>query len=197
MTFIEKKFEIPALDGISQKTVDEHLKLYAGYVKHANLIQEKLKELYKDQPANVYVIGELHRRFGFEFDGMRNHELYFDQLQGSASPLSSDSALAQKISATWGSVETWMIEFKSLCLTRGIGWSILHYDKNTDTLINSWIEEQHLGHLAGVDIVYALDMWEHSYMLDYVPSEKKNYVESFIKNTNFSVLEKRFEALQS
>ncbi|TAK57336.1 superoxide dismutase, partial [Patescibacteria group bacterium] len=69
--FTETKFTIPALKGISTKTVEEHLKLYAGYVKNSNLILEKIDELAKEADKNAYALGELQRRFGFEFDGMR------------------------------------------------------------------------------------------------------------------------------
>ena len=72
--FIEKKFEIPELAGISQKNIEEHLKLYAGYVKHANLIQYKIEELKGQEGESVYIMSELRRRFGFEFGGMKNHE---------------------------------------------------------------------------------------------------------------------------
>lgn len=197
MTFVEKTFEIGELPGISTKTIEEHLKLYAGYVKHANLIQDKLRELYVDQVTNAYTIGELQRRFAFEFDGMRNHELYFDQLVGGATQANPESALVKAIVATWGSLDNWMTQIKSLAMTRGIGWAVLHFDTTTGKLLNSWIEEQHLGHLTGVGIVLALDMWEHSYMLDYVPSEKKKYVETFFANLNFSVLERRFDSLSA
>ncbi|MDD4989431.1 MAG: hypothetical protein PHV42_03325, partial [Candidatus Pacebacteria bacterium] len=69
--FEEQKFTIPALKGISEKTITEHLKLYAGYVKNANLILEKIGEYMADSEKNAYVLGELQRRFSFEFDGMR------------------------------------------------------------------------------------------------------------------------------
>lgn len=192
MTFIEKKFSIGELHGISQKTIDEHLKLYTGYVKHSNLIVDKVNELSADTEKNAYTIGELQRRFGFEFDGMRNHEYYFEQIEGGAVVSDSNSQLAQKIVAEWGSFDAWLSRFKTHAMTRGIGWAILYYDPTTDRLLNSWVDEQHLGHLTGLQVILALDMWEHSYMLDYVPSEKKKYVESFFANLNWTCVEKRF-----
>ena len=195
MNFTEKVFNIPELSGISKKTIEEHLKLYSGYVKSANLIQEKIDELRKsddDIVKNTYLISELQRRFSFEFDGMRNHEYYFEQLEGGPKPLNSESLLATKISESWGSVDNWLKRFKEIAMTRGVGWAVLYFDKKTKSLNHSWIEEQHLGHLTGLDVILALDMWEHSYMLDYVPSEKKKYVEAFFDNLNYSVLEGRF-----
>lgn len=192
MTFTEKKFDIPELQGISTRSIEEHLKLYAGYVKHANLIETKIVELQKDFDNNAYIIGELKRRLGFEFDGMRNHEYYFDQFVGGATEMDSSSALASKISNDFGSTDAWLESFKKLAMTRGVGWAILYYDKVSDKLVQTWVEEQQVGHLVGLDVILALDMWEHSYMLDCPPSEKKTYVEAFFKNLNWSVVESRY-----
>lgn len=194
-TYTETKFNIPELSGISAKTIEEHLKLYAGYVKHANLILQKIAELSttpEDATANTYTIGELRRRFGFEFGGLRNHECYFHQLEGGATELNADSKLKTKITEQWGSFDAWLTEFKQLAMTRGIGWAFLYQDNTTGNLLNTWVGEQHDGHLIGLTPILALDMWEHSYMLDVLPSEKKSYVESFFKNLNWSVVEGRF-----
>lgn len=192
----EKTFSIPELSGISAKTIEEHKKLYAGYVKHANLIKTKIEELKQDSEKNAFVLGELQRRFGFEFDGMRNHEYYFKSLEGGAKPLAEGSALKAAIEKTFGSFEAWLSEFKALALTRGIGWALMYYDPHYKTLTHAWIEEQHLGHLNGLQYVLGLDMWEHSYMLDYVPSEKKKYVEAFFANLNWDVIEENFKNAQ-
>lgn len=190
--FTPKQFNISDIDGISKKTVEEHLKLYEGYVKNANLIQEKLAEYRQNPETNSYAISELNRRFAFEFNGMRNHEYYFEQLEGGSRQMSMESSLAKKIEEQWGSTEKWLEEFKLLCLTRGIGWAVLWYDPLTDQLINSWVDEQHLGHLNGLTFIYGIDMWEHSYLMDYTPAEKKKYVESYIMATNQEVCAARF-----
>ncbi|MDB5204272.1 MAG: manganese/iron superoxide dismutase-like protein superoxide dismutase, Fe-Mn family [Candidatus Taylorbacteria bacterium] len=190
--FQAKQFTIPEINGISAKTIEEHLKLYAGYVKHANLIQGKLNEYKSDVEKNAYVIGELNRRFAFEFDGMRNHEYYFEQLEGGQKD-SMDSELTKKMIADFGSVDAWLTEFKTLCMTRGIGWAVLWYDKVTDKLINAWVDEQHLGQLNGLAFIYGVDMWEHSYLMDYTPADKKKYVESYLMATNQEVSAKRFD----
>lgn len=192
MTYETKTFSLPKLAGISQKNTEEHLKLYAGYVKHANLILEKIKVLSQNEEENVYLIGELRRRFGFEFCGMRNHEYYFSQFEGSAQAIDTESDLYKKISEMWGSFENWQKEFTTLALTRGIGWAMLYRDRATGNLLHAWVDEQHLGQLATCDIILALDMWEHAFVYDYPTSEKKKYVEAFFKNLNWSVVEKRF-----
>ena len=191
-TFIEQKFNIGELIGISQDSIAEHLKLYSGYVKHSNLIISKINELKNDLENNSYAIGELQRRFGFEFCGMRNHEYYFRSLEGGAKELSKESNLYKKIEEEWDSYENWLSSFKTLALTRGIGWAMLYYDKETSRLLNTWVDEQHLGQLTGLKPILALDMWEHSFVADYKPSGKKNYVEDFFKNLNWSVVESNF-----
>src|SRR3989338_5294372 len=107
MSFIEQKFNIPELKGISKRNIEEHLKLYAGYVKHENLVLEKIEELKEDAEKNAYALGEVMRRFGFEYNGMRNHEVYFRSLEGGAKPLTTSGLLAQAIAENWGSVELW------------------------------------------------------------------------------------------
>jgi Fe-Mn family superoxide dismutase len=193
-TFTPRTFNIPALQGISQKSIDEHMKLYQGYVKHTNLIIEKIAEMSKDAEANAYAVNEMQRRFGFEFDGMKNHEYYFEQFEGEKMPMQDGHLLAAAINEEWGSYDAWLTRFKAIGMTRGIGWAILSYDRANDRLINSWIDEQHLGQLNSVDIILALDMWEHSYLFDYVPGDKKKYIDAFFENLNWSVVEKRFKA---
>lgn len=188
--FEEQKFAVPALKGILTGSVEEHLKLYAGYVKHANLIIDQIAELSKDSEKNAYALGELQRRFGFEFDGMRNHEYYFRHFEGGSKQLSAASALKTAIEEEWGSFDGWLARFKAIALTRGIGWAVLSYDTHTNRLVNSWIDEQHLGHLVGAQPVLMLDMWEHSFVADYKPSGKKAYVEDFFANLNWETVEK-------
>lgn len=194
--FEEKKFDLPELKGMSKKTVDEHLKLYGGYVKHANLILDKIKEYSADGDKHAYAIAEMQRRFGFEFDGMRNHEHYFSSLEGGAKALASDSSLKAAIEKEWGSWDAWLARFKAIALTRGIGWGILYFDPATGRLVNAWIDEQHLGHLTSIQWVFGIDMWEHSYLFDYVPADKKKYVEAFLENVNWDVIEQNFKNAQ-
>ncbi len=186
--FNELKFNIPELKGISSKTIEEHLKLYAGYVNSLNLIHE----IVENSNNPEYARREAYRRQGFEFGGMRNHEIYFSTLEDGAKPLSTNSQLYKKIVDWTGSFDTFLTIFKNLAMTRGIGWAMLGYDKATDRLIQCWVDEQHMGHLPGVSPILALDMWEHSYVTDYLPSGKKNYVEDFFQNLNWDKVEGNF-----
>jgi Fe-Mn family superoxide dismutase len=192
--FEEKKFTVPELKGISTKNIEEHLKLYAGYVKNANTILEKIEEYRADSEKNAYVLGELQRRFAFEFDGMRNHEYYFGSLEGGASALSEDSLLKKAIEEEWGSWDAFLNMFKAIALTRGVGWAILYFDPHTKRLLTQWVDEQHLGHLTGLSWILGIDMWEHAFVADYQPSGKKNYVEDFFANINWGVIEENFKS---
>jgi superoxide dismutase, Fe-Mn family len=195
--FEEKNFNIPKLKGISEKNIEEHLKLYAGYVKNANAVIEKISALSADffgkGADNSYLIGELFRRFSFEYNGMRNHEVYFDSLSSGAKPLKEGGALKKALIETCGSVEIFVSGFKNMAMTRGIGWAMLWYDRKDKRLLASWVDEQHLGQLNGCEMILALDMWEHSYVADYQPSGKKNYIEDFFANLNWEVIENNFK----
>ena len=189
-----KQFDLPELDGISKQTINEHLKLYEGYIKNLNHIMDLIQN---SENHDTYAVKEAHRRLGFEFGGMRNHEYYFESLSGGANELAQDSALWQKINDTFGTFDNWLRIFKGvLAKQRSVGWAMLGYDKSTDTLINYWVDEQHLGHLPTVQPIVALDMWEHSYCLDYAPSEKSDYVDAFFDNLNWNKPAKWFEEAQ-
>lgn len=193
--YTAKEFNIGELKGISAKNIEEHLKLYAGYVKNTNSILEKIPEYkgYEKEDAFApYVVGELYRRFSFEYNGMRNHEVYFESLSGGAKALNGDGELAKKIIETFESVDNFLAAFKSLALTRGIGWAVLWYDKKDKNLVISWVDEQHLGQLNGCEMILAIDMWEHAFVYDYPTSAKKDYVEAFFANLNWEVIENNF-----
>lgn len=192
MNYETKKFNIPELDGISKESIELHLGLYAGYVKHVNLIREKIAAYENDMDSNAYAIAEMQRRLGFEFGGMRNHEYYFSQLEGGAKEL-PDGNLKSIIEAQWGSYEAWLERFKTIAKTRGVGWAMLYFDKQTNQLVQTWADEQHLGQLADLQIVLALDMWEHSYMRDYLPADKGKYIDAFFKNLNWEVVAARLD----
>jgi Fe-Mn family superoxide dismutase len=192
--FEERKFNIPKLKGISEKTIEEHLKLYAGYVKNANLIFDHIDELSKDPEKYAYELGELHRRFAFEFGGMRNHEYYFSAFEDGPALPDTDGLLYKAVEDRFGDFENWLKVFKQMAgTTRGIGWAMLYYDQETEKLLNQWVDEQHLNHLPTCKIILPLDMWEHSYVADYQPSGKKNYIEDFFANLNWQVIEQNYE----
>ncbi len=187
--YTEKTFDLGELEGLSKKQIDAHLGLYAGYVKNVNAMLEKLVELKKDAEKNAIAIAEITRRFGFEFNGMRLHEYYFDQfVQGGE----SSDKLKSAIEKEWGSFEAWKAELVSVAKMRGIGWALLVEDDRHGNLHNIWVSDHELGQLGGQKILLALDVWEHAFLLDYLPSERANYIDAFFKNLNWNVVESRY-----
>lgn len=197
MTYQPKTFNLPALQGISEKQISVHLALYEGYVKHVNLIMETLKgyAAYGDKATegDKLAITELRRRFAFEFNGMRMHERYFEQFEQGPTPLTAESALVKAASAKYGSQDGFIAHMREVAGTRGIGWVVVYHDAAGAQLHTVFVADHELGQLAGLPIILALDLWEHAYMVDYVPAEKKNYIDAFFANANWSVAEKRFE----
>jgi len=190
--YTPKTFNIPKLKGLTEETIAEHIKLYEGYVKNTNGILEKIKELSIDSEKNAYILGEIQRRFGFEFGGMRNHEHYFGAISDGAKAIDIKSELFNAIEKEYGSFDSWLARFKAIALTRGIGWAMLYFDEKEKRLLSTWVDEQHIGQLAGAKIILALDMWEHSFVADYQPSGKKQYVEDFFENLNWKFVQDSF-----
>lgn len=196
-TYTPKTFTLPELPGLSEKQLSVHIALYEGYVKHVNVLREQIKELEAtDKEKFAYAITETRRRLGFEFNGMRMHEYYFEQLEGGGSALQEESALGQALIEKYGSVEAFIQHFTGVAMGRGIGWSVLYADPLHNTVHTAWVGDHELGQLGGLPIIYALDMWEHAFMVDYIPAEKKNYIGAFLAHTNWSVPMRRFEALK-
>ena len=193
MAYVAKTFSLGALNDISPKQLEIHLKLYEGYVKNVNLLESVLAAYSKtEDEGGKYALAEVRRRLGFEFNGMRMHEHYFSQWEGSPAPIGG--TLASALSSQYGNIETWMADFKAVGMMRGIGWAILSYDTIGKRFFNHFVADHELGQLNGTTTVLALDLWEHAYMVDYTPAEKAKYIEAFFKNLNGNVVEKRFVA---
>lgn len=196
MTYTPKTFTLPTLSGLSEKQIKVHLALYEGYVKHVNLIMEKIQALKEsDAEGNSYAINELRRRFAFEFNGMRMHEHYFSQFEGQKGG-DPTSALAVAAAEKYGSGENFLAHIKEVAGTRGIGWVVVYSDPGSKTLHTIFVNDHELGQLTGLPVILALDLWEHAYMVDYLPAEKKNYIDAFFENLNWTFIEKRFEEAQ-
>ena len=194
MHYQEQTFTIPELKGISSKQIEVHLKLYAGYVKHVNLLRENIHTLEtEDKEKHAYTIAELRRRFSFEFNGMRMHEYYFQSFEGGPKAPNESGALAQTLAEKYGDKEQFIAHFTSVGMSRGIGWTILYWDPIGKTPHVAWLSDHELGTLAGLPIILAMDMWEHAYMVDHLPSEKANYIDAFLSNVNWEISEKRFQ----
>jgi Fe-Mn family superoxide dismutase len=195
MIYQEQQFNLPTLQGLSDAQIQVHLGLYRGYVANVNDLLGKIENLSKDLDTNKIVVSELQRRLGFEFAGMRMHEYYFEQLEDGAVAIDSESNLAKLLVSQYGSFENWLADFKRVSGMRGIGWTVLYYDKKNNTFHNAWVSDHELGQMAGLDVGFAMDMWEHAYMVDYKPADKGQYVEAFLSNVNWQLVQIRFDSL--
>lgn len=199
MTYTTKTFNLPELSGLSAEQIKVHLGLYAGYVKHVNLIPEKIAQLAKENKLeNQYLIHELRRRFGFEFNGMRMHEYYFEQFENEATERDANSALEKATTEKYGNGENFVAHIREVAGSRGIGWVVVYADPRANTIHTVFVNDHEVGQLAGLPVLLALDMWEHAFMVDYAPSEKASYIDAFFANLNWQTIEARFEnTLQS
>lgn len=176
------------LPGLSDALLTNHLTLYQGYVTNTNKMIEFLDNKEPGEPE----YSEVQRRLGWEWNGMRLHELYFDNLSKEKSSL-SDGALKEKLVATYGSVEAFQKSFEAIGMMRGIGWVVLSYDKQQDELFSVWINEHDLGHLAGTTPLLVMDVFEHAFMLDY-GIKRAEYLTVFMNAIDWSVVEARFQS---
>ena len=192
-TYETQQFNLPTLDGISDKQIEVHLGLYAGYVKHVNLLREQIKNLTEaGAEKNAFAIESVRRRLGFEFNGMRMHEFYFPQWEGGATDEPRGGELDKALSEKYGSWDDFIEHFKKVGMSRGSGWCTLAWDEKGKTPHVWWTADHELGTLADVKVLLAMDMWEHAYMVDYLPAEKAQHIDAFLKNLNWSVVEDRF-----
>lgn len=200
-----KTFNIPEVEGISKKTMEEHIGLYQGYVKNFNDISALLPEYAKDTDPSTplgtgkhaHALSELIRRRSFEFGGMRLHEHYFPQFEGGPTPLTADGPLAKALEKEYHKPEYLVEMLKAVGKMRGPGWAILYYDPEGMQFLTGFTGEQHQGHFVTLPILIALDVWEHAFILDHGAAGKGKYLDAFFKALNWGVIEQRFVAIAS
>lgn len=182
------------LKGFSEQALKIHFALYEGYVKNTNQLLEKIEALRHSGEESTQQFAELKRRLGWEFNGLRLHEYYFSVMSKEAGQLDNKSALAEKLSTDFGSLEEWEKDFRATALQRGIGWVILTYDSIGKKLINIWVNEHDVGHLAGTEPLLPIDVFEHAFLIDY-GIKKSDYVDAFFGAINWSEVNRRFESV--
>lgn len=162
------------IGAISNEAMNMHFKLYEGYVNNTNIILEKLQNLAVNSPE----WNELHRRLGWEWNGMRNHELFFDSLTPTTNNLTPDFFTPLKQ------------HFQNICKIRGIGWAMLVQDKKTKQLMNVWVNEHDAGMLSDVNIILNIDMFEHAYIKDF-GTDRQKYLDSIFAHINWDIVTSR------
>jgi Fe-Mn family superoxide dismutase len=192
MAYTAKDYtKLIGMEGFSQTLLTNHFTLYQGYVTNTNKLTDILAVMLKDGKIAAPEYAELKRRFGFEFNGMRLHEYYFENLGGKAA-LDKAGALAKKLAEAYGTYEAWEQDFRATGAMRGIGWVVLYQDNVTGGLFNQWVNEHEVGHLAGCRPLFIMDVFEHAYMVDY-GLKRADYIGAFFKNINWKAVENRLK----
>ena len=184
--------QLIGMEGFSEKLLKNHFTLYQGYVTNTNKVLDMLGQMLKDGKTATLEFAELKRRLGWEFNGMRLHEYYFENLGRKKSGMNKEGTLAKKMTEEFGSYEMWEKDFKAVGTMRGIGWAVLYQDSASGRLINFWINEHDVSHPAGCNPLLILDVFEHAFMIDY-GLKKADYIEAFFKNIEWSAAESRLK----
>lgn len=193
MTYTEKNFEhLLGTAGFSDQLLKNHFKLYSGYVANTNKLMETMKALVDSDKMGTPEFAELKRRFGWEFNGMRLHELYFGNMKKGGNSFDTSSVLGKRLIEQFQSFERWEKIFKGVGSMRGIGWVVLAYDSVGKKFFNLWINEHDVGHLIGTVPLLIMDVFEHAFMLDY-GLNRADYIKAFINSIDWDVVEGRFE----
>jgi len=193
MTFSPSLFE---LDGISKKTVEDHLKLYAGYVTKYNEITERMHNLGDDDYAKanqVYsFVRELKVELSFAYGGVVNHELYFAAL-GGGTQKEPGSLLGKQIATDFGSFENYKRDLKASGLAAR-GWVWTAWNSREKRLVNYVGDAQNSYPVWYATPVLALDTYEHAYFADFAVN-RAAYIDVFFRNVNWGTVEESFSSL--
>jgi len=184
----QKYEQLIGLEGFSEQLLRDHFTLYEGYVKNTNTLLEKLATADVSMPEGA----EMQRRLGWEWDGMRMHELYFENMTKEDTELGVDSSLMKKMNASFGSAESALKQFVAIGKMRGIGWTVMAYDRVADKLFNVWVNEHDVGHLVGTTPILVMDCFEHAYIRDY-GIKRADYIEAFMEAVDWKVANERIE----
>lgn len=181
------------LVGLTEKQVDEHWKLYEGYVTQTNKLLGELSDLRAAGKGGELIYADRRRRFAFEMGGMVTHEYYFENLKADvATSVAKD--FAKLVAEKFGSFEAWLADYKACASTRGVGWAMCFYDPATGDVSNHFVGMHSEGHLPGFDVLLCMDIWEHAFLLDFLPTERAKYIEVFMQNVDWGVVEARTQA---
>ncbi len=194
-----QQFNLSNLIGISDKTLEMHFKLYEGYVRATNELTERIAAILSDGQVDkeeMPAYSELTRRLGFEYNGMVLHEYYFGNMKkGGGGDAARGSQFRSAVEQTFPSYQIWRTDFVSVGKMRGVGWVICYLDPKTGMVSNHWIELHETGNVAGFIPLLVMDVWEHAFLLDYKPSERPKYIDAFLANVDWDVVENRFQAV--
>lgn len=191
MPYEAKKFDhLVGMEGFSEQLLQDHFTLYQGYVTNFNKLDETLMAMEKAGNFGTPEFAEMNRRLGWEFNGMRLHELYFGNVRKESKKIDAESALYAAIEKEFGSYDMWEKDFVSMGAMRGIGWVVLYADASAGRLFNVWVNEHDAGHFAGASPLVVMDVFEHAYIRDYGIA-RKEYIATFMEHIDWHVAQER------
>ena len=176
------------LRGLSEKLIVSHYENnYAGAFKRLNQILEQLDALDFDK-ASGFVINGLKREELIAMNSVILHENYFASLGACDRP----RTLSEALSHDFKSVDQWQAQFTAMgrALGGGSGWVLLSYSPRSGRLINQWAAD-HTTTIGDGVVILALDMYEHSYHIDY-GAKAAAYVDAYIENINWQAVAERY-----
>lgn len=195
MTIQAKAYDhlVGGLSGFTPKQIEQHIKLYEGYVKKINEIRAEIEKIpIEDRKANAnFSFGkysELKRREAVPYNGVYLHEMYFDNLGGSVREPQAE--LARAIEGSFGSQSNWEEDLRACAEAATGGWVLLTYDRIDGKLHHNQMWEHSNGIMINQEHLLALDTWEHAFMIDF-GTDKKSYLTAFLKNVNWKVVAER------
>jgi len=181
------------MDGISRKTMEEHYKLYQGYINKTNEVMEKLTGVDLKTANQVFSdLRSLKVDLTFAIGGVKNHEIYFDHLGGKGGQ--PTGRLLQTLQKTFGSFDQWAADLKASGLAAR-GWVWLAYDRDWKRFFNYVGDAQNTFPVWNATPILALDTYEHAYFIDYAVN-RGAYIDAFLKNLDWDAVQKNFDALQ-
>ena len=196
-SYTPRQFNLSGLNGISDRTLEMHFKLYEGYVKETNNLTDRIGKFLEDGKVDqeeMPAYSELTRRLGFEYNGMVLHEYYFENMkQGGSVDPEKNSSFIKAAEDSFGSYDIWKADFVGIGKMRGVGWAMCYQDPTNGNLSNHWITLHQIGNVAGFTPILVMDVWEHAFLLDYKPAERPKYIEAFFSNIDWKAVEQRLK----
>ncbi|MEO6040335.1 MAG: Fe-Mn family superoxide dismutase [Croceibacterium sp.] len=189
------RFDPAKVPGLSEKLIKSHWENnYQGSVKALNMVETRLAAAMADKDFPPVIYGGLKREELHRTGSVVLHELYFDGLGGNGKRAGS---VSQALAVAFGTGDGWEAEFRrtAMSLAGGSGWAILSYNRHTGSLHNYWAWDHMHGAVMGVPLI-ALDMYEHSYHLDYGTQAAK-YVDAVMANLDWEVIDARYRAARA
>lgn len=185
--FTPKQFDsINGVPGLSERQMQEHYKLYEGYVKKANEISELLKKVdYSKANATYSDLRALKLGYSFAVNAIKSHELFFENLSGDGTV--PNGIVGKMLAEQFGSYENWEQDLKATGIAAR-GWVWLAYDWQNKTLFNYLGDQHDAFPIWHATPLVALDVYEHAYFIDY-GTTRADYIQAFCKNLNWDAVE--------